>query len=99
QVGAALEQVGRERMAEEMGVDAARLEPGAIREPPEDEERARAGQCAAARVEEQIRTVPMVELRPAEREVAAERLGRGAAERHESFFPALPDDPYDAALE
>ena len=44
QVGAALEQVGRERMAEEVRVDTTRLEPGAVRQPAQDEERARAGQ-------------------------------------------------------
>ena len=41
QVGAALEEVGRERVAQEVRVDAARLETGPLGEAAQDEERAR----------------------------------------------------------
>ena len=47
QVGAALEQVRGERVAEQVGVDAPRLEPGRRGEPAQDQERAGAGQRAA----------------------------------------------------
>ncbi len=81
QVGASLEQVRRKRVPQEVRVDAAGLEPGPVGEPSEDEERARAGECPAARIEEEVGPVPMVEMWSAEREVAAQRLGGGAAER------------------
>ena len=44
---------------------------------------------AAARVEEEVGAVPTVEVRPAERQVAAERLGGGPAERDEPLLAAL----------
>ena len=47
QVGAALEQVRGERVAEQVGVNASGLEAGRLGEPPQDQERARAGQRAA----------------------------------------------------
>ena len=40
EVGAALEQMGGERVPEEMGVNPLRLEPRLRREPPQDQERA-----------------------------------------------------------
>ena len=43
EVGAALEQVGRERVAEQVRVNALGLEPGLLGEAAEDEERARRG--------------------------------------------------------
>src|SRR4051794_28021861 len=53
QVGSPLEEMRRERVAEQVGMDAARLEPGLLGEPPQDEERAGAGERAAARVQEE----------------------------------------------
>ena len=53
QVGAALEQVGRERVAQQVRVDARRLEAGLLGQPAEDQERSRACERAAAGVEEQ----------------------------------------------
>ena len=43
QVGAALEQMGRERVAQQVRVDALGLEPGVRGEPAQDQERARRG--------------------------------------------------------
>src|SRR6266540_2732073 len=60
QVGSPLEEVRRERVAEQMRVDAFRLEPGLRRQPAQDQERACAGQRAAARVQEELRPVTAV---------------------------------------
>ena len=84
EVGAALEQVGGERMPQQVRVHPARLETGTVGQPAQDEKRAGAGQRAAARIEKQIRAVTTVEVRPADREVAAQRLGGRPAERDEA---------------
>ena len=63
EVGAALEQMRRERVAEEMRVHAPGLEPGPLGEPPEDEKRARARQRPALCVEEQRGRPAPVEVR------------------------------------
>ena len=91
QVGASLEQVRCERVAQEVGVDAARLEPCLVGEAAEDEERARPGERSAAGVEEEVGPVSTVEVRPAEREVAAHGFDRGAAERHDPLLAALAE--------
>ena len=75
QVGAALEQVRRERVAQQVRVDALGLEAGLLGEPAQDQERARAGERAALRVQEELGTVAAVEVGPAAGEVAAQRLG------------------------
>ena len=80
-------------------MDAAWLEAGTLRELLQDEECARAGQRAPARVEEELRPVTAVEVRTAEGEVTAHRLGRGAAERDEALLSTLPDDADDALVE
>ena len=54
QVGAALEQVGGEGVAEQVGVDAARLEARLVRELAQDQEGAGAGERAALGVEEEL---------------------------------------------
>jgi len=82
QVGAALEQVRRERMAEQMRVDAGRVEAGLRGAASEDEECAGARERAAARVEKELRAVAAVEVRPTAREVAAHGVRRLAAADH-----------------
>src|SRR5829696_9771309 len=62
QVGATLEQVRGERMAEQMRVHPVRVEPGLLGETAEDQERPGARQRAAARVQEQLRAVAPVEV-------------------------------------
>ena len=99
QVGAALEQVGGERVAQEVRMHAAGLEARAVGELAQDEKGAGAGQRAAAGVEEEIGPVAPVEMRATERHVAAERLGRRPAERDEPLLVALPDDAHDPGLE
>ncbi len=104
EVGAAFEQMCRERMAEEMGMDATRLEPGPVRELPQDQECSGARQRAAARVQEELRPIPPVEMSAAEGEIAAHCLGRRAPERHQALLVAFAehtDDPFfegDATL-
>src|SRR5581483_5491659 len=79
EVGASLQQVSGEGVAEEVGVDAARLQPRRGGQPAEDEEGARAGERAALRIEEELGPVAPVEVRPPAGEVAAERFDRLAA--------------------
>ena len=71
QVGAALEQVRRERVAEQVRVDALGLEARSLGQTAEDQERAGARERPALRVEEQLHAVAAVEIRAPVREVAA----------------------------
>ena len=80
-------------------MDALGLEPGLLGKSAQDEERARARERAAARVQEEIGPVAAVEMRPAQGEVAARGLGRRASQGHEAFLPALPEHADDAALD
>ena len=98
EVGPTLEQVRREGMAQQVGVDALRLEPGPLGEAPEDQERASAGQRATLRVEEQLRTVAPVEERTAVREVAAQGLDRVAADGDDPLLAALAGARDEPAL-
>ena len=99
EVGAALEEVRRERVAQQVGVDARRLEAGLLGELPQDEERAGAGQRPAAGVQEELGAIAAVEVRAAEREVAADGFGGGPAERHETFLASLAERADDASVE
>src|SRR4051794_34502507 len=69
EVGAALEEMRRERVAQEVRVHALRLEARLLGEPAKDEERARTGELAAACVEEELGAVALVEIRAAVGEV------------------------------
>src|SRR5262249_12723728 len=65
-------------------------------EPAENEERASARERASAGVEEELGPVAPVEVGPAAGEVTAKRLGRLAADRHDSLLVSLPgaaDEP------
>ena len=62
EVGAALEEVGRERVPEQVRMDTLRLEAGLLRELAQDEERAGAGQRAALCVQEELGPVALVEV-------------------------------------
>src|ERR1044071_434791 len=64
QVGAALQEVRRKGMTEEMRVHALRIEARLLGQSAEDQEGAGARQRAALRVEEQLGPVPPVEVRP-----------------------------------
>ena len=65
EVGAALEQVRGKGVAEQMRMDARGIEPGLLGPAPQDQEGAGAGERPALRVEEELGTVPAVEVRPA----------------------------------
>ena len=99
EVGSAFEEMGRERVAEEVRMDATGLEAGPFGELPQDEERAGAGQRAAACVQEEVGTVAAVEVWAAEREIAADGLGGRAAERNETLLAALSQHADDALLD
>src|SRR5919109_5194218 len=92
QICASLEQVGRERVPEQMRVDARRLEPRFGGEPAQDQERSRPCQRSALRVQEELRPVAAVEERPAAGEVTAQRLGGGASDRDDPLLTALAAD-------
>ena len=57
QVGASLEQVRRERVAQEVRMDSQRVEPGLLGELAQDQEGARPRQRAAAGVQEELGAV------------------------------------------
>src|SRR5919197_4248819 len=99
EVGAALEEVRRERVPEQVGMDPLRLQARARREPPQDEERSRARERSALRVEEELRQVAPVEERPPAREVAAERLGRLPPDRDDPLLVALAEAADEPVLE
>src|SRR5204862_3372077 len=99
EVGAALEQVRREGVAEQVRVDALRLEPRDLREPAQDEEDAGSCERAALRVQEELRPVAPVEVRPPARQVAPQRLGRLTPDRDDALLAALADDADEPRVE
>src|ERR1041385_2602167 len=99
QVGASLEQVSGERMAEKVGVNAGGVEARGVGEPAQDQERAGPCQRSAACVEEQLGAVVAVEVRPAASQVARERLGRLSADRDDALLASLAEAADDAALD
>ena len=99
QVGAALEQMRRKGVPEQVRVHALRLEAGLLGEPAQDQEGAGAGERPAARVQEQLRPVAAIEVRAAHRDVAAQRVDRGPAERDEALLRALPERADEPVLE
>ena len=80
-------------------MDALGLEPCLRGQLAQDQERACAGQCAAAGVEEEVGPVAAVEVRAAERQVAAHGLGGRAAERDDALLVALADHSHDARVD
>ena len=98
-VGSALEQVRRKRVPEQVGVDALGFEARLLGEPAQDQEDARARQAAALRVEEQLRPMAAVEVRPPPGEVAAQRLGGRAPDRDDPLLRPLAGRTDDPPLE
>src|SRR6266511_3187268 len=68
EVGTALQEVGREGMAQEVRVDALGLEACLGREPAEDQEGSGSGQRPSLRVKEELWTVALVQVRTATRQ-------------------------------
>ena len=99
QVGALLEQVRGERVAQHVRRDGL-LDAHRGRVVAHEAEDALARDAAAARVQqERRRLLALAEVRPPAREVAASGLGRETARRHDALTPALALDAHDAALE
>jgi len=99
QVGATFEEMRSERVPEEVGVHATRLEARALGELAQDEKGAGAREGATAGVEEELGAIAAVEVGATEREVAADGLGGGPAERHEALLATLPEHAHDALLD
>ena len=70
EVGATFEQVRRKRVAKQVRVHARRVEAGPLGAALEDEERARACERAALRVQEELGAMTAIEVRASAREVA-----------------------------
>ena len=104
QVGSALEQMGRERVAERVRADPS-AEAGGPGRRPDDRERLLPGEPAAAIAEEQRpaalgrRLAELEQRRPALVEPPPQPVERDVADRHEPLAVALADDPDEAAVE
>src|SRR6476659_796589 len=104
QVGAALEEMRRERVTKRVRADPPAQSRGPCRRP-HDRERLLPGEPSAAVAEEQRpamldRCVAQLEQqRPALVEPTPEPVDRDVADGHEPFAIALPDDPHEAAVE
>ena len=77
------------------GRDPARARP--FGEAPKDQKGARPGERPAAGVEEEVGSMPAIEVRAAECEVAAHRFDRRPPERHDPLLAALAEHADDAA--
>src|SRR5205814_9435363 len=99
EVGSALEQVGREGVAEEVRMNALRVEAGLRGELPQDEECSGPGQWAAAGVQEELGTVPAVEERPTLREIATDRFRGLPPDRDDPLLVPLTDAAKEALVE
>jgi len=99
QVRSSLEEMCRERMAQEVRMDASGLEAGTVGELAQDEERAGARERSASRVQEELRPIAAVEVRPPEGEIAAHCLCRGTPEWDEPLLSALSEHAHHALLE
>src|SRR4029077_6981183 len=82
-----------------MGVDALRLEPRLAGQAAQDEEDAGARERAAARIEEQLRPVALVEVRATPREVEAKGLRGIASDRDDALLVPLAQAADEAVLE
>src|SRR6185295_5021119 len=92
-------QVGGEGMAQQMGVDARRIEARLGGQAAQDEKRAGPCERAALRVEEELRPVPPVQERPAAGEVSAHGLDALAPERHDALLVSLAEAANNAVVE
>ena len=99
EVGAAFEEMGGERMTQEMGMDAARLQAGFVRQAPEDEKDACARERPALRVQEELGAVATVEVRTPAGEIAPQGLGRFTTERDDPLFISLAQAAHDPVVE
>jgi hypothetical protein len=99
EIGAAFEQMRGEAVAQQVRVHARWVEAGLLGQPPHDEEGAGARERAAARVEEELRPVPRVQVRAPARDVAPKRLRRLAADRDDPLLVAFSYAADEALVE
>jgi hypothetical protein len=99
EVRSAFEQVGRKRVAEQVGVHSGGIEAGLRGASAKDEESSRTRERPALRVEEELRPVTAVEVRAAAREVAPHRLRSLAADRHHSLLVTLAYASHETVFE
>ena len=99
EIGATLEQMGGERVPEEVGVNSFRLETGAFGEAAQDHERSGAGEPSALGVQEELLPVAAVEVRAAASEIPANRLCGGTAERDDALLSAFAEAADEALIQ
>jgi hypothetical protein len=99
QIRAAFQQMRGERMAQEVRVDAPRLEPGCGCEAAQDEECARAGERAALSIQEELVPVAPVEVWPPPGVIAAQGVNGFPPDRNDAFLGSLADGSDEPALE
>src|ERR687888_648503 len=99
EVGAALEQVRRERVPEQVWVHAFGLEAGLRRESAQNQKNACARQPAAFRVEEELWPVAGVQVRTSACEVPSERLRGLSADWDDAFLRAFAHTAHEARVE
>src|SRR5438105_291348 len=80
-------------------MDSRRVEAGSLGEASQNQEGAGAGERAALRVQEQFRTVALVEVRPPTREVAAEGLDGLAPDRNDALLRPFSDAADEPAVQ
>jgi hypothetical protein len=86
-------------VAQEVGVDTLGIETRLLGQPADDQEGARTGQRAAARVEEELWPEATVEVGPSSGQVPPERLGGRAADRDDPLLVPLADAPDESLFE
>ena len=99
EVRSTLEEVGRERVAQEVGMHTLGLEAGALGQASKHEEGPGPRERAASGVEEELGSIATVEVGATEGEVSTYGLGSRTAERHEALLPALPENADDPLVE
>src|SRR6266545_6809128 len=99
QVGSSFQQVGRKRVAEDVGVDPLGVESGLAGQLPEDQERTCAREGPSLSVQEEVGAMAAVEIRSPPGEVAAERFRRLTPQRNDPLLVALPDAAHEAVVE
>src|SRR5919197_6530453 len=88
-----------EAVPQQVRVHAPRVEAGVGRQASDDEERAGTRERPAARVEEELRTMAPVEVRPSAREVAPQRLDGLPADGHDPLLVSLAETAHEPLLE
>jgi hypothetical protein len=99
EIGASLEQMRRERVPQEMRVNAGGVEPRAFRDAAQDQERSGAREGASPGVQEELGPVAAVEVRPAAGQVAAQGRGGGPPDRDHALLAPLPEHADEPTVE